>query len=83
MVRRKATARVQVPIRMTEVLRAQLAKSAKDNTIPLNTEIVRRLEQSFTQDSSTALLEQAKGTLEEVRGLLDYASQSRGDRREG
>ena len=47
MARRKATAKVQVPIRMLERLRAQLEKSAKARGASLNGEIVHRLEQSL------------------------------------
>ena len=40
MVKRKATAKVQVPIRMLEAMRAKLAKSAKGRGVSLNAEIV-------------------------------------------
>jgi hypothetical protein len=63
MVRRKATARVQVPVRMMETLRARLAKAAKTGGISLNAEIVRRLEQSFDQELAADILGQAKEVL--------------------
>ena len=52
MARRKATAKVQVPVRMPEALRAQLERSAKAKgpTVSLNAEIVHRLTQSFLQE---------------------------------
>lgn len=47
MTRRKKTAKVQVPVRLVEALRAKLAKSAKTRDVSMNAEIVKRLERSF------------------------------------
>ena len=52
MAKRKATARVQVPIRMLEAMRAKLAKSAKGRGVSLNAEIVHRLNASLTNTES-------------------------------
>ena len=61
MARRKATAKVQVPIRMPEALRAQLERSAKAKgpTVSLNAEIVHRLTQSFLQEEITQAVRSA------------------------
>lgn len=52
MARRKATARVQVPVRMLEAMRAKLEKAAKVRGTSLNAEIVHRLNASLTGTES-------------------------------
>jgi hypothetical protein len=55
MARRKASARVQVPVRMLEAMRAKLEKSAKARGVSLNGEIVGRLQQSLTGSAENYL----------------------------
>ncbi len=50
MPKRKPTDRVQVPVRMVETLRAELAKAAKSHGKSLNAEIVQRLGESLLQE---------------------------------
>lgn len=52
MAKRKPTARVQVPIRMLESLRAALEKSAKARGVSLNSEVVARLDRSLNTEST-------------------------------
>src|SRR5262245_37131858 len=52
MVARHRTAVVQLKTRMREPLRARLEAGAKRRGVSLNTEIVERLEQSFTKEDA-------------------------------
>jgi hypothetical protein len=52
MAKRKPTARVQVPVRMLEAMRAKLEKSANARGVSFNGEIVGRLHDSFTDATS-------------------------------
>jgi hypothetical protein len=69
--KRKPTDTVQVPVRMQERLRADLEKAAKKRgeKTSLNSEIVRRLEESFDQETARELLSQAQRILEEVNAI--------------
>ena len=64
MARRKPTARVQVPVRMLEAMRAKLEKSAKARGVSLNGEIVGRLQQSLT--GAESLLTDLLGSREKL-----------------
>ena len=64
MARRKATARVQVPVRMLEAMRAKLEKAAKTRGTSLNAEIVHRLNASLM--SAESLLTDVLGSSEKL-----------------
>jgi len=76
MVKRKPTETVQVPVRMQERLRAALEKAAKERgeKTSLNSEIVRRLEQSFDQEAAHKMLTTAQTILDEVRRITHAAT---------
>ena len=82
MVRRKATAKVQVPIRMLEAIRAKLEKSAKGQGVSLNAEIVSRLHQSLA--GSESLLTDLLGSREKllfamrIADIIQHAEQETG-----
>ena len=63
--KRKPTETVQVPVRMQERLRAALEKAAKERgeKISLNSEVVRRLEDSFRLADMETILEDVKAKL--------------------
>jgi hypothetical protein len=65
MVKRKPTETVQVPVRMQERLRAALEKAAKERgeKTSLNSEVVRRLEDSFRLADMETILEDVKAKL--------------------
>lgn len=73
MAKRKPTETVQVPVRMQERLRAVLEKAAKERgeKISLNSEIVRRLEESFRQAESVAIIADIKGTLDAQKSAIE------------
>lgn len=48
--KRARTAMVQTPVRMREHLRAKLATAAASSGRSLNSEIIKRLEQSFDRE---------------------------------
>ena len=64
MAKRKKTDFVQFKIRFRETLRARLETAAKGQDRSLNSEIVARLEESFTQD-------RYQRTEREIRALAD------------
>jgi hypothetical protein len=47
-------------------LLALLKVAARDNSIPLNREIIRRLEESFTRDKTTEMLAAILARLDDV-----------------
>ena len=71
MVRRKASAKVQVPVRMLEAMRAKLEKSAKARGVSLNGEIVGRLHQSLTGGES--FLSDLLGSREKLLFAMELA----------
>jgi hypothetical protein len=62
MPRRKSTDTVQLRLRIPESLRVKIAVEARKQKASLNKEVVRRLEQSFVQDYTAALIENASLT---------------------
>jgi hypothetical protein len=72
MAKRKPTARVQVPVRMLEALRARLEKSAKARGVSLNGEIVGRLHDSFA--NATSFLTDVLGSREKLLLALEVAA---------
>jgi predicted HicB family RNase H-like nuclease len=59
MVHRRKTEIVQVNLRLREELRQRLAKEAEKSGYSFNQELVRRLEQSFSQEEITQAVRKA------------------------
>jgi hypothetical protein len=57
---RKPAETVQVNLRMKEVMRRRLDQAAKKHGVSLNAEMMRRLEESFTQEEQRSLKEVTK-----------------------
>ena len=55
---RKESATVQLKVRLKEPLRARIEKAARKQEHPMNTEIVDRLEKSFSKDQERQLTHQ-------------------------
>ena len=60
---RKPSESVQLKLRFSERLRMRIEQAAKKNDQSLNSEIVRRLEQSFERDDRAALIQQVEATV--------------------
>jgi hypothetical protein len=78
MARRKASATVQLKVRMKEPLRAQLEKAAKQRGISINSEIVDRLEQSQAMSDVLTWLFQGEVTPAEIVSLQEWWQTLRG-----
>jgi hypothetical protein len=74
MAKRKPTDYAQMNLRLRETLRKQIEVEAKKNGWSLNSELVRRLERSFINQSVEALIQQAVAAMAtEVRkDLIDH-----------
>ena len=71
---RKATATVQLKLRMKEPLRARLAGAAVKRGVSLNSEVVHRLEESFRREEkeSTIAARAAGGVYASFGGLQAF-----------
>lgn len=64
---------VRITLRMSDSLHAKLLESSEEGARPLNTEIIRRLENSFTENTRSP----APLTREEVIALIREEMKSR------
>ncbi len=70
MAKRKPTDKVQLPVRMLEMLRADLEKSAKVNGVSLNAEVVARLQHSLLEDEAQRNHEALRDLLNSLKEML-------------
>ena len=70
MPKRKPTDKVQLPVRMQEMLRADLEKSAKANGVSLNAEVVARLQASLLGDQLQENYESLRSTLTALQKIM-------------
>ncbi len=72
---RKESATVQLKVRLKEPLRARIEKAARKRKRPMNTEIVDRLEMSFSEEEKVQLTHQLvmDGVYQQFGGIGTYS----------
>jgi len=80
MIARKRTDTAQLKLRLPETLRRQIEREARKNDHSLNTEMVRRLEQSFARQEIESLIQTVATSSAEqaVDAALNRLNQSAG-----
>ena len=71
MAKRKPTDKVQLPVRMQEMVRADLERSAETNGVSLNAEVVARLQASLLGDEQEKNFNSLRETLEILKSMLE------------